>query len=88
MITPCIQGSLSSIQISIVDPEGNNLESLCVSLFLVKASYLNFKALQYSSSILMFIDYIPICSNSFLTGLLKSIIAGVGNPALISVDLS
>ena len=58
-----------------------------VSSFLVYASCLDDKTLYYSSSSLMFISFLPIYSNSTLTGLLNSIIAALDNPVLTSVDL-
>ena len=71
------QGPSYSIWTTTVDPKEKSVESLKVSLFLVHAFCLDFKASQYSSSSLMFIGSLKICGNSALMDLLNSIVAGL-----------
>ena len=68
-------------------PEENKVEYLQVSLFIVYASFLDFRDLSYSSSLLMFPGSLPIFGNSTLMGLWYGIMAGLGNPVLTVLDL-
>ena len=86
-ITPCIHGPPSSLCTAIVDLEGNEIESLCVSLPLEYWSCHNLTAAHFSSSVLKLMGSLLIWGNRALIGLLNRSVAGLGSPVWMGINL-